>query len=248
MKFVSPKNLIIKPKAVFNSASPQKKLALVCIAALSTLVLLYFLYLLFMQINPKSENNDELTLYLKQIEKSITLPQGEMPSLATVNDADKLKSEAGNKFFTNAKTGDKMIIYSTAKKVILYRPSEKKVIEYSSLSLAPATEQQQTETATDEKPHNYRIAILNSTKTAGLAKKYEAELKLKYPSVTITSLGNSQTENVQKTFIAPTLENNKTSAETIAKEMDIEISTLPETETPTPETDFVIILGEDKAH
>jgi hypothetical protein len=56
----------------------------------------------------------------------MVLPADETPSIATVLDKDKLDGQA---FFANAQNGDKMIIYTNAKKAILFRPSEKLVVE-----------------------------------------------------------------------------------------------------------------------
>lgn len=68
----------------------------------------------------------------------VDLPQGETPTIATVNDASKLKSQA---FFASAKDGDKVLIYSKAGKAVLYRPSTDKIIEYSSVNLSGGTGQ-----------------------------------------------------------------------------------------------------------
>jgi hypothetical protein len=62
----------------------------------------------------------------------VDLPQGETPTIATVNDASKLKNQA---FFANAKDGDKVLIYSKAGKAVLYRPSTNRIIEYSTVNL-----------------------------------------------------------------------------------------------------------------
>ena len=54
------------------------------------------------------------------------LPQGEEPTIATVVDREKLQDQP---FFINAQNGDKVVIYTNARKAILYRPETKKVIE-----------------------------------------------------------------------------------------------------------------------
>jgi len=63
---------------------------------------------------------------VETVGKLIRLPQGETPSLATVLDKTQLQSQ---EFFRNAENGDKILVYKNAKKAILYRPSENKIIE-----------------------------------------------------------------------------------------------------------------------
>jgi hypothetical protein len=78
-----------------------------------------------------SKAQEENRALLDKIGAIILLPKDETPTIATVNDLDKLK---GQPFFANAQLGDKVLIYAKAKKAVLYRPSENKVIELAPLS------------------------------------------------------------------------------------------------------------------
>lgn len=64
--------------------------------------------------------------------KLMTLPTGERPTVATVTDLEKIKEQ---NFFKNSEVGDKVLIYTNAKKVILYRPSENKIIDVGVVSI-----------------------------------------------------------------------------------------------------------------
>lgn len=66
-----------------------------------------------------------------QVGKLIVLPQNETPSIATVTDPEKLKKD--QPFFANAKVGDKVLIYATARKAIMYSPTENKIVEVAPL-------------------------------------------------------------------------------------------------------------------
>jgi hypothetical protein len=68
---------------------------------------------------------------VKHIGTLISLPK-EKPSVATISDKDKLGEQT---FFKNAKNGDKVLIYTNAKKVILYRPSEDRIVEVGSVNI-----------------------------------------------------------------------------------------------------------------
>ena len=72
---------------------------------------------------------DKLTT---DVGKLIALPSDEKPTVATVSDAEKVKEQP---FFKNAKNGDKVLIYTNAKKAILFRPSENRVIEVGAVNI-----------------------------------------------------------------------------------------------------------------
>lgn len=65
------------------------------------------------------------------VESLMQLPKNENPTIATVSNKEKLKDQP---FFNNAQNGDKVLIYTKAKKAILYRPSINKIIEVSFLN------------------------------------------------------------------------------------------------------------------
>jgi hypothetical protein len=67
-----------------------------------------------------------------QVSKLIALPTDEKPTIATVTDASKVKSQL---FFQNAVNGDIVLIYTKAQKAILYRPSENRIIEVGALNI-----------------------------------------------------------------------------------------------------------------
>jgi hypothetical protein len=74
---------------------------------------------------------------VSQVSKLTDLPQGETPTIATVTDAAKLKNQD---FFVNAENGDKLLIYTKAKKAYLYRPSTNKVINIAPINLGSSSQ------------------------------------------------------------------------------------------------------------
>ena len=69
---------------------------------------------------------------VQKVGEHVELPAGEQPTVATVSDVSKLSNQT---FFSNAKNGDKVLIYSKSKKAVLYRPSEDKVINVAPLNV-----------------------------------------------------------------------------------------------------------------
>jgi hypothetical protein len=62
--------------------------------------------------------------------KLIVLPTDEQPTLATVVDPSKLKNQP---FFAQAQKGDQVLIYTNARKAILYSPTANKIVEVAPL-------------------------------------------------------------------------------------------------------------------
>ena len=82
--------------------------------------------------NPEEAASQEIQKLVDEVSKLIDVPQDETPTVATVTDPEKLNDQA---FFTNVKEGDKVLIYNNSKKAILYRPSEKKVLNFAPINI-----------------------------------------------------------------------------------------------------------------
>lgn len=89
------------------------------------------IYLYVRPSDPEKIKARETAKLVEEIGDLMFLPEGETPTIATVTDPEKLKDQP---FFKNALLEDKVIIYVQARKVILYRPAENKIVEISSLS------------------------------------------------------------------------------------------------------------------
>lgn len=72
----------------------------------------------------KQVAEDEAKVLKTKVSKLMQLPD-ENPTVATIQDISKLKDQA---FFDDAKNGDKVLIFTEAKKAIIYRESENKII------------------------------------------------------------------------------------------------------------------------
>lgn len=81
---------------------------------------------------PQEVTKQEQQALVAAVGKLVELPAGETPTIATVSDATKLQNQA---FFAQAKNGDKVLIYSQAKRAILYRPADSKVIEVAPINI-----------------------------------------------------------------------------------------------------------------
>lgn len=77
------------------------------------------------------ESLAEAKSLVRKVGKLMVLPEGETPTIATVSDPEALRDQA---FFVDSKVGDKVLIYSNAKKAILFDPSANKIINIAPLN------------------------------------------------------------------------------------------------------------------
>ena len=82
--------------------------------------------------NPELAAELEAKELAEKVGKLILLPKDEVPTIATVSDPEVLKNQA---FFKDAKRGDKVLIYTNAKKAILYDPEANLVINVAPVNL-----------------------------------------------------------------------------------------------------------------
>lgn len=185
--------------------------------------------------NPTEAAKIETQKLISQLKKFIDLPVKEDPTIATIIDATKLKDQP---FFANAKNGDKVILYVKARKAILYRPSEIKIIDVSPLTLESQKTDSQNQTA------SVKVVLYNGTESADLTQKAEDNLKQKYVDVEIVAKDNAIKQNYQSTIVIDLNGTKKDIVNQLANDFKGEAAALPEDEKkPQQEADILIILG-----
>lgn len=184
--------------------------------------------------NPQASATEEVKKIVAEVGKLIDLPTGEDPTIATVTDITKLKDQP---FFAKAKNGDKVLIYTNAKKAILYDPVLKKVLDVAPINIGTSSAQ----------PQQAKIGLRNGTNTVGLTTKIEAEIKSSQPRANIVSKDNAATSTYDKTVIVILNNAFKDEADSLAALLKgSSASTLPAGEVKPSNTDILIILGKDR--
>jgi len=82
--------------------------------------------------DPEALAEEEVAQLVAKVGELIVLPSDELPTIATVAEPEKLKDQA---FFANAKTGDRVLLYTNAKKAILYDPVAHKIVEVAPINI-----------------------------------------------------------------------------------------------------------------
>lgn len=180
---------------------------------------------------------EEAKALVAKVGALISVPSDEQPTIATVTDPEKLKSQA---FFAAAKIGDKVLIFTVAKKAILYRPSENKIIEVSPVTIGGASA-----TGSATLKESVRFALYNGTSTVGLTKRIEPILKSKIADATVVIKENAKKNDYTKTILVDVTGKNSVRAAEFAKVLGYTVESLPPGEIAPKDGEFLIILGTD---
>lgn len=189
---------------------------------------------------------EEIVEITANISESMELPEGETPTLATVTDVEKLKSQS---FFKKAQNGDKVLVYANESKAILYRPSTKKVIEVAPVFFDDDKTASPTETPIENSAQvgapmfattTLRIAYYNTSGTSVAVREIEDKVieKMKAETVVIA--------NATSTYSGITVVDidgkNETETNSIAQLLGGKVGELPQGE-QKPDADILIIIG-----
>jgi hypothetical protein len=104
------------------------------------------------ELQVKSENEE----LLQEVQKLMSLPTDEKPTIATVTDVDAVSDQP---FFKSAQNGDKVLIYTNAKKAILYRPKERRIIEVGAVNINNEQQVQITEEEQSEEENTEGVMV-----------------------------------------------------------------------------------------
>lgn len=217
---------------------------LLLVAAVATAGYFYMQYKKATSTKTAAAQQQEVASLTSKVAKLIALPAGETPTLATVTDVQKLKDQ---QFFKNAANGDKVLIYQKSLKAYLYRPSENKIIEVGPVRLdqsgAVAGANTSTQTNSKQTPNEkVTMALYNGSQINGITASVEAQMKEKYPNVTVVSKSPAVRTDYQRTMVIDMKGSHSQLAKEIASYLKASVSSLPRNEA-TPSADMLIIVG-----
>ncbi len=110
----------------------KKSLVLLVVVLLLVTAAVWTIYMKSANQNTTAANETQIEDLIKKVGNLIVLPTGENPTVATISDINKLKNQP---FFRNAQNGDKILFYTKAREVILYRPSLNKIVQVAPISI-----------------------------------------------------------------------------------------------------------------
>jgi hypothetical protein len=181
---------------------------------------------------------EEAKALLSDVAKIMDIPQDETPSITTVTDTEKSATET---YFKNAKNGDKVIYFKENGKIILYRPTENKIIDVGFITTPTPTPTAPLAIL----PRSMRFFIFNGTSTLGATKGIEAKLKELYPNAEILGRTAANKTNYIDTVFIDLIGSRAEDAKKMADELGISVGVLPGDEKGPDNSDFLIIVGKN---
>lgn len=180
----------------------------------------------------------EVVQITRRISQFMDLPTEPLPTVATVTEKDKLKEQG---FFKHAENGDKVLIYLSAGKAILYRPSTQKVIDVAPVTQTDATSNSSApETA---QPQTLSITLLNGTNISGMARTVEQKLTSLPFEFSVIKRGNASRFSHEQTVVFDTTGNNTAQAQSVAELLNGSVGDLPAGESASGANGLVVIIG-----
>lgn len=177
--------------------------------------------------NPQEVAKADIAKVVESVKNLMELPSDEQPTIATVVDAGKLKDQP---FFVRSENGDKLLIYTQARKAILYRPTTNKVVEVAPVNIGPTEGQ------------IVRVALYNGTDTAGATASAEEKLKKEVKNLQIVKKDAASRQDYEGITVVDVRGNQKGAADQMARVLGARVESLPDGEAK-PDADLLVIVG-----
>lgn len=189
--------------------------------------------------NPQALVEEEVKGYLTKMAVFMELPKDDSPALATVTDKEKLKDQP---FFAKAENGDKVFIYTKARRAILYRPSTNKLIDVVPLTINDQAVAVPTNDQAPVPEPKIRIAIYNGSTTSGISKVIEERL-VEIEGIEVVAKTVANRNDYTQAAVIDLNGNYAGIAGDIAQLLGGKVQSLPDGEAK-PEADILVIAGQ----
>jgi len=201
-------------------------------------------------------DTDEAKRVIDKVRALVVVPADEEPTVARIADISRL---SGQQFFTQAKNGDHVLVFQNAKRAILFRESENRVVEFTTVTFA-GTPTPEPEVAGAEAPQpsatpsvnpivtsvsaRYTVFLLNGLGDQGNLMGFRQRLEQVAPDLRV--VGEAQAKRTYKTSVIVDIAKDKEAdAADYGGRLNVGLSTYPEGE-DIYSADFLIVVGLDR--
>lgn len=181
----------------------------------------------------------------KEIGVMMMLPENETPTLATVTDKDKLSEQS---FFQKSENGDKVLIYSNTGRAILYRPSNKKIVDVTTVNInTPSVETPVVTTpepvVEEIVPSIARVALYNGSQTVGITNIKEKQLTATFKDIAVVTKDSAKKNDYAQTIVVDITGKSLELSQQMAENLDGIVAGLPNGEVAPADADILVIVG-----
>jgi hypothetical protein len=195
------------------------------VIVLALAIVAFYFYSQYQSIkkNPNQAAQAETEQLVAKVGKLIELPKNEEATVVTLVDKEKFKGQA---FFSNAENGDKFLIYTKSNIIIVYRPSQNKLINVGPFAVQKS---------------QIQLAIVNAGgDTASVTKKLEDKFA---GTVAVSGVTDAKNKNsVKQLTVVDVSGQNAESAKQIAQELGGTVGSLPAGETAPAGSTIVVFV------
>ncbi len=192
------------------------------------------------EVRPESEEINEL---LQTIGSIAYLPEGEVPTLATVTNTDKLDNQP---FFRNAKNGDKILIYPRAGWAVLYRPSSRKVLGMTEVDIEKfkeVTETTSSDGSNTEITTPVTVMLYNGSTKVGTLNEVGRIIGDRFPKVSILGRQQARRQDYTETMVVDLSGSNSDLARLVAQALGGVVVPHTVEGEDIPTADIMVIVG-----
>jgi len=124
------------PRPVAGSLRTLVLILIVLVVAAAGMAYYFYSQAAELRKNPQLVAQEEIENVVSRVSELMVLPANEVPTVGVVADPAQLKDQP---FFAQAKTGDKVLIYTNAGRAILYDPVAHKIVNVAPINIGGAT-------------------------------------------------------------------------------------------------------------
>ncbi len=230
-----------------NKATRFAKTAVIFSVILGLVAVAGYFYWQYRQLATQNPER-EIAAISKELRKFMDLPESPLPTMATVTEKEKLQQQ---EFFQKAENGDKVLIYLSEGKAILYRPSTGKVIDVAPIRQTETPQGAEAVVPPDETEAAIKeptaITIYNGTAISGAARTLETNLTELSFEHSVTARANAARTNYTSTLVVDLDGSLAAEAAELAELVEGKVGTLPAGEQAPADGGLLIIVGQADA-